>query len=200
VRKRSEAAARIRPLADSCWSEGSFATRLPCPLHRRRGTSVRTLKNSPANGSAPVGSFPGQLRYFVAVAEERHFGRAAKRLWIAQSGLSQQIKKLESALGVQLLVRDKRHVELTDAGKALLEHARLVLEQVARMEETVQLVAGGAKGSVRLGTTVASPQPLTALLIEEFRRRFPTSSSIFSRGSNLRHSSTCWRTGSISPS
>jgi DNA-binding transcriptional LysR family regulator len=114
-----------------------------------------------------------QLRYFVAVAEERHFGHAAKRLWIAQSGLSQQIKKLESALGVQLLVRDKRHVELTDAGQALLEQARIVLDHVARMEETVQLVAGGAKGSVRLGTTVASPQPLTTLLIEEFRRRFP---------------------------
>jgi DNA-binding transcriptional LysR family regulator len=114
-----------------------------------------------------------QLRYFVAVAEERHFGRAARRLWIAQSGLSQQIKKLEASLGAQLLVRDKRHVELTQAGDALLEQARLVLDLVARMEEGVHLVARGAKGSIRLGTPAASPQPVTPLLIEEFRRRFP---------------------------
>jgi DNA-binding transcriptional LysR family regulator len=114
-----------------------------------------------------------QLRYFVAVAEERHFGRAARRLWIAQSGLSQQIKKLEGSLGARLLVRDKRHVELTQAGETFLEQARLVLDLVARMEETVQLMARGAKGSVRLGTAAVGPQPLTALVIEEFRRRSP---------------------------
>jgi DNA-binding transcriptional LysR family regulator len=114
-----------------------------------------------------------QLRYFVAVAEERHFGRAAKRLWIAQSGLSQQIKKLEGALGAQLLVRDKRHVELTQAGKAFLDQARLVLDLVARMEETIQRMGRGAKGSVRLGTTAVTPQPLTTVVIEEFRRRSP---------------------------
>lgn len=113
-----------------------------------------------------------QLRYFIAVAEERHFGRAAARLWISQPGLSQQIKKLEAALGTQLLVRDKRRVELTQAGQTLLEQARLVLDQAVRMEETVQLVARGAKGSVRLGTTVASA-PLTLPLVEEFRRRSP---------------------------
>ena len=121
----------------------------------------------------PPASELRQLRYFVAVAEELHFGHAARRLWIAQSGLSQQIKKLEAALGAQLLVRDKRHVELTDAGRSLLADARLVLDQVARMEEGVRLVAEGARGSVRLGTAIASPQPLAMRLIEEFRHRFP---------------------------
>jgi DNA-binding transcriptional LysR family regulator len=114
-----------------------------------------------------------QLRSFVTVAEEGHFGRAARRLVISQSGLSQQIKKLEASLGARLFERDKRHVELTDAGRALLEEGRRVLDLVARMEDTVQLVARGAKGSIRLGTTIASPQPITGLVLEEFRRRFP---------------------------
>jgi DNA-binding transcriptional LysR family regulator len=107
------------------------------------------------------------------VAEEGHFGRAARRLMISQSGLSQQIKKLEASLGARLFVRDKRHVELTDAGRALLEEGRRVLDLVVRMEDTVQLVSRGAKGSIRLGTTIASPQPMTARVLEEFRRRFP---------------------------
>jgi DNA-binding transcriptional LysR family regulator len=123
-----------------------------------------------------------QLRSFLVVAEEHHFGRAARRLLIAQSGLSQQIKKLEAALGAKLFVRDKRHVELTDAGRALFEEARVVLDTVVKMEDGVRLVARGARGSVRLGTTVLSPQPLAGLVVEEFRRRAPDVGLLFQPG------------------
>jgi DNA-binding transcriptional LysR family regulator len=114
-----------------------------------------------------------QLRYFVAVAEERHFGRAAQRLMIAQPGLSQQIKALERYVGVPLLIRDKRTFELTKSGESLLGEARLVIELAERAIETARVVADGKKGVLKLGTRALGVHPVAGDLIREFEVRFP---------------------------
>ena len=98
------------------------------------------------------------LRYFVAVAEELHFARAAERLHIAAPSLSQQIKSLEASLGTPLFVRDRRHVELTPAGKMLLPDAREILELAARAQRRV----AGATGPLRVGYVSWLPDQLTA--------------------------------------
>lgn len=87
-----------------------------------------------------------QLRYFVAVAEELHFGRAAQRLFLTQPALSQQIAKLEDELEVALLVRDQRNVSLTEAGKTLLEGVKRNLAQINETLESTR-VAGGVIGT-----------------------------------------------------
>jgi DNA-binding transcriptional LysR family regulator len=114
-----------------------------------------------------------QLRYFLAVAEEQHFGHAAQRLQIAQSGLSQQIKSLERSLKTQLFVRDRRRVELTPAGEYLIEEARALLTRARRVEETLPLVDQGKGGLLKIATSSAGLHPLTGDLIDRFRERFP---------------------------
>jgi LysR family transcriptional regulator, benzoate and cis,cis-muconate-responsive activator of ben and cat genes len=88
------------------------------------------------------------LRYFVAVAEELHFGRAAARLYITQPGLSQAIARLEQGLDVALLRRTRRHVELTDAGNELLRRARRLLADHAEAVTWVRRVGRGEAGVV----------------------------------------------------
>jgi DNA-binding transcriptional LysR family regulator len=97
-----------------------------------------------------------QLRYFVAVAEELHFARAAERMRIAAPSLSQQIKSLEASLGAPLFVRDRRHVELTAAGRMLLPDAREILDLAARAQRRVK----GATGPLRLGYVSWLPDQL----------------------------------------
>jgi DNA-binding transcriptional LysR family regulator len=114
-----------------------------------------------------------QFRYFVAVAEERHFGRAALRLRIAQPGLSQQIKRLERSIGVDLFERTPRGVELTAAGSGFLDEARLVLETAERAVTSVILAAGGKKGILRLGTPALAMPPAAEHVLQAFVDRFP---------------------------
>jgi DNA-binding transcriptional LysR family regulator len=93
-----------------------------------------------------------QLEYFVAVAEERHFTRAAARMHVAQSGLSASIRSLERELGANLFVRNTRSVELTNEGRALLTEARHTLANVAAAKEAVAAVQGLLLGTLAVGT------------------------------------------------
>ncbi|MGC5024290.1 LysR substrate-binding domain-containing protein [Tsukamurella sp. DT100] len=112
-----------------------------------------------------------QLQYFVAVAEERHFGRAAQRLHMAQPPLSHQIRQLEQDLGVELLHRTTRRVELTDAGRAYLERARAVLSSVDDAADHARRVAAGATGHLTIGcvgtATYSLLPPLARRLADE---------------------------------
>jgi DNA-binding transcriptional LysR family regulator len=94
-----------------------------------------------------------QLKYFVAVAEELHFRRAADRLYVAQPAISEQIRKLELELGVQLFNRTNRRVEITDAGAALLEEARRLLAQADAAQRAARTASERAVARLRIGYT-----------------------------------------------
>jgi len=111
--------------------------------------------------------------YFVAVAEELHFGRAAQRLHIAQPGLSQQIKALENQLGVSLLTRNRRRVELTPAGQVFLEEGRRAISQFQRAENLARRAASGEVGRLAIGGTESATWVMLPELVREFRRRCP---------------------------
>lgn len=113
------------------------------------------------------------LRYFVAVAEELHFGRAAARLNMAQPPLSQQIRRLEELLGVPLFHRTKRRVELTDAGRAFLGAARETLRQAANAVDRAQRAHRGEIGHLALGFVASAAVAGLPELVRRFRARFP---------------------------
>ncbi|HZT95856.1 MAG TPA: LysR substrate-binding domain-containing protein [Chloroflexota bacterium] len=115
-----------------------------------------------------------QLRYFIAVAEELQFTRAAARLHIAQPPLSQQIRLLERELGTPLLHRTTRRVELTPAGKAFLEEARRTVAQAEIARQTARAVARTVSANFVLGFVDSSLYAYLPQLLRQYRRLCPT--------------------------
>lgn len=114
------------------------------------------------------------LRYFVAVAEARHITRAAAQLGMAQPPLSQQMARLERAVGTPLLIREPRGVRLTDAGASLFEDAQRLLNDAERAVERARGAARGEHGRLRVGMINSAPfHPGITRLIREYRARFP---------------------------
>lgn len=113
------------------------------------------------------------LRYFTVLAEELHFGRAAQRLAITQPPLSSAIKALEEELGVQLLERSSKHVELTPAGAAFLEEARQILEGVARASSVAKAVARGMRGRLEIGMTGSLVYREVPAIVRDFAAAMP---------------------------
>ncbi len=114
-----------------------------------------------------------QLRYFVAVAEEQHFGRAAARLSMTQPPLSQAIRALEETLGVELFARTRRSVELTPVGADLLPEVRRLLAAAETLRPLAQSLARGEAGTLALSFVSTADYGLLPLLLRDFGARYP---------------------------
>ncbi|MGE6515993.1 LysR substrate-binding domain-containing protein [Lysinibacillus sphaericus] len=112
-----------------------------------------------------------KMRYFITVAEELNFSRAAERLRMAQPPLSQEIRKLEEELGVQLFYRTKRKVELTNAGKIFLDGVRQIMFQVEKTIRETQLADEGKIGQLTVGFVDSTE--IVIEILKNFRERFP---------------------------
>ncbi|MBW4695560.1 MAG: LysR family transcriptional regulator [Lyngbya sp. HA4199-MV5] len=113
------------------------------------------------------------LHYFIAVAEELHFSRAAERLHISQPPLSQQIRALEEELGVKLFERTKRHVQLTEAGNVFLERSYRVFAQLEQAVEVTQRVGRGEVGQLAIGFVGSAMYTVLPEIFRVFRAQFP---------------------------
>lgn len=113
------------------------------------------------------------LRYFVAVAEELHFARAAARLNLSQPPLSQQIRRLEEILGYPLFVRTSRSVRLTPAGETLLERARRTLHNVQRDVDEIRSIGSGEVGSLNVGFVGSAILTVLPEIFRRYREAFP---------------------------
>lgn len=114
-----------------------------------------------------------QLRYFVAIAEDLHFGHAAQRLHIAQPALSRQIQALEKELLVQLLFRNRRRVQITPAGQVFLDRARLILARADEAVLAAQRASGGVSGSLNLGFVGSATYDVLPSVLRVFRQVAP---------------------------
>jgi len=115
-----------------------------------------------------------QLRYFVTVAEELHFGRAASRLRMAQPPLSRQIHELEDELATRLFNRTNRGVELTDAGRILLEEARAALAQVDYAAQAARRAGQGEIGQLVVGVVPTVDTQVFTRILRTFSARYPS--------------------------
>lgn len=116
---------------------------------------------------------PRLLRYFVAVAEELNFSRAAHRLHISQPPLSYAIKQLESAIQAQLLVRTSRHVELTAAGRALYNESLFLLRKNADVQKLIQRIDAGLHGQIKIGFVGSMLYRRLSEVITLFQQHYP---------------------------
>ncbi len=114
-----------------------------------------------------------RLRYFVAVAEELHFGRAAERLEMAQPPLSRQIAQLERDLGVQLFDRSRSQIRLTPAGDVMLERARDIIERLESTYREVSLIGQGSAGRLRIAFVGSASHGVLPTLIKSYRSHYP---------------------------
>lgn len=114
-----------------------------------------------------------QIEYFIVVAEELHFGRAAIRLQMTQPPLSQQILQLERELGVKLLKRSKRHVELTSAGNIFLQEARSILTNLEKAKTAALMAHNGMLGRLELGFVGSALFDVLPNIIRTFQEQFP---------------------------
>lgn len=113
------------------------------------------------------------FEYFVAIAEELHFGKAAARLQITQPALSRQLQNLEAELGVQLIMRTKRTVELTEAGATFLSETRKALQQIDTAVQVAQRVARGEVGSLRIAFTASAMHTVLPDILKQFCDLYP---------------------------
>lgn len=113
------------------------------------------------------------LRYVLVLAEEQHFGRAAARAHVAQSALSEQVKKLETELGVRLFDRSTRSVAITGAGSRFVEHARAIVSATDRAAADMRSVAEGRAGSVRVGLVGTATYDVLPLVAHRVREELP---------------------------
>jgi DNA-binding transcriptional LysR family regulator len=113
------------------------------------------------------------LRYFVAVAEELHFGRAARRVFISQPPLSKQIKQLEDEVGAVLLSRSRRHVRLTEAGKLFLVQAKDIVAKAESAMEVARRVGSGERGGIMVGYIAFAGIEVLPKTLTVFRHRWP---------------------------
>ncbi|GAA4274154.1 LysR family transcriptional regulator [Aquimarina gracilis] len=113
------------------------------------------------------------FNYFLAVAEELHFRKAADRLFISQPGLSRQIKQMEEIIGVQLFVRDKRNVRLTNAGEYLKKELDYVFNHIDFTIKQTRLIDAGNEGEIRIGFLGSAMQTVIPELLVETNTKFP---------------------------